>query len=61
VRRFLGEGGKKKVYVAHDAQLDRDVAFAVIKTEGLDEAARPRAIGGGCSLLSWHGVSASRH
>jgi tetratricopeptide (TPR) repeat protein len=42
VRRFLGEGGKKKVYLAHDAQLDRDVAFALIKTEGLDEAARIR-------------------
>jgi tetratricopeptide (TPR) repeat protein len=42
VRRFLGEGGKKRVYLAHDAQLDRDVAFALIKTEGLDEAARVR-------------------
>jgi len=36
VKRFLGEGGKKKVYLAHDASLDRDVAFALIKTEGLD-------------------------
>jgi hypothetical protein len=42
VKRFLGEGGKKKVYLAHDARLDRDVAFALIKTEGLDEAARER-------------------
>jgi hypothetical protein len=42
VRRFLGEGGKKKVYLAHDTLLDRDVAFALIKTEGLDEAARER-------------------
>jgi tetratricopeptide (TPR) repeat protein len=42
VKRFLGEGGKKKVYLAHDNQLDRDVAFALIKTEGLDEAARER-------------------
>ncbi len=38
VRRFLGEGGKKRVYLAHDALLDRDVAFALIKTEGLDAA-----------------------
>jgi len=42
VKRFLGEGGKKKVYLAHDASLDRDVAFALIKTEGLDAAARER-------------------
>jgi serine/threonine protein kinase len=36
VRRFLGEGAKKRVYVAHDTKLDREVAFALIKTEGLD-------------------------
>ena len=28
VKKFLGEGGKKKVYLAHDTLLDRDVAFA---------------------------------
>src|SRR3989337_1669761 len=38
VQRFLGEGGRKRVYLAHDAKLDRDVAIAVIKTEGLDSA-----------------------
>jgi len=42
VRKFLGEGGKKKVYLAHDTVLDRDVAFALIKTEKLDETARTR-------------------
>jgi predicted ATPase len=42
VKRFLGEGGKKKVYLAHDTLLDRDVAFALIKTEGLDEVSRTR-------------------
>jgi tetratricopeptide (TPR) repeat protein len=42
VKRFLGEGGKKKVYLAHDTLLDRDVAFALIKTEGLDDVARLR-------------------
>ncbi len=42
VKKFLGEGGKKRVYLAHDEVLDRDVAFALIKTEGLDETARQR-------------------
>ena len=42
VQRLLGEGGKKRVYLAHDAVLDRDVAFALIKTEGLDAASRTR-------------------
>jgi class 3 adenylate cyclase len=36
VRSFLGEGAKKRVYLAHDIKLDRDVAFALIKTDGLD-------------------------
>ena len=42
VKRFLGEGGKKKVYLAQDTLLDREVAFALIKTEGFDETARSR-------------------
>ena len=42
VKKFLGEGGKKKVFLAHDSLLDRDVAFALIKTEGLDAASRTR-------------------
>jgi tetratricopeptide (TPR) repeat protein len=42
VNKFLGEGGKKKVYLVHDTLLDRDVAFALIKTEKLDEASRTR-------------------
>jgi len=42
VLKFLGEGGRKKVYLAHDASLDRDVAFALIKSEGLDAEARER-------------------
>jgi len=42
VKKFLGEGGKKKVYLAHDTLLDRDVAFALIKTEKLDDASRTR-------------------
>jgi class 3 adenylate cyclase len=42
VQRFLGEGGRKKVYLAHDEKLDRDVAVAVIKTDGLDDAGLSR-------------------
>lgn len=42
VKQFLGEGGKKKVYLTHDNTLDRDVAFALLKTEKLDEEARTR-------------------
>ena len=42
VKKLLGEGGKKVVYLTHDGVLDRDVAFALIKTEGLDETSRTR-------------------
>ena len=42
VTRYLGEGGKKRAYLAHDTLLDRDVAFSIIKTERLDEASRIR-------------------
>ncbi|MGH2829899.1 MAG: serine/threonine-protein kinase, partial [Actinomycetota bacterium] len=37
LRDFLGEGGRKRVYLAHDSVLDRNVAVAIIKTDGLDE------------------------
>jgi eukaryotic-like serine/threonine-protein kinase len=42
VKKFLGEGGKKKVFLAHDTTLDRDIAFALIKTEKLDAVGRTR-------------------
>ncbi|MFC1946485.1 protein kinase [Chloroflexota bacterium] len=44
VKKKLGEGGKKKVYLVHDKVLDRDVAFALIKTENLDEPGRKRVL-----------------
>ncbi len=42
VSKFLGEGGKKRVYQAHDTLLDREVAFALIKTEGFDQTSKER-------------------
>ena len=36
MKSFLGEGARKRVYLAYDAALDREVALATIKTEGLD-------------------------
>jgi serine/threonine protein kinase/predicted RNA-binding Zn-ribbon protein involved in translation (DUF1610 family) len=44
VKKFLGEGGNKKVYLVHDTLLERDVAFALIKTGKLDDASRTRII-----------------
>lgn len=42
VQRLLGEGGSKIVYLAHDTTLDREVAFALIRTAGLDSAGLER-------------------
>jgi tetratricopeptide (TPR) repeat protein len=42
IKVFLGEGGKKKVYKAYDTLLDRDVALALIKTEGMDQESMAR-------------------
>ena len=67
VRRLLGEGGRKRVYLATDTRLEREVALALIKTEGLDDAgvarvhrearalgrlATPRAVRGSRSLAA---------
>ena len=42
VKRFLSAGGKRKVHLAHDTTVDRDVAFALIKTEGMGDVGRTR-------------------
>ena len=42
VERVLGEGARKLVYAAVDERLGREVAAAVIKSDGLDQAGRTR-------------------
>ncbi len=42
ILREIGEGSKKRVYLAYDSRLDREVALAVIKADGLDETGRAR-------------------
>ena len=41
VKQFLGEGGKKKVYLAHDTLLDREVAFALIRPRAWTKSPAP--------------------
>src|SRR5690349_17761265 len=43
VLRFLGEGARKRVYLAEDTQLRREVAVAVCKSDGLEASALARA------------------
>src|SRR3990170_3567343 len=42
-RRFLGQGGRKRVYLADDASTDRAVAVALFDTEGVGAAIQTRA------------------
>ena len=42
IERLLGEGAKKRVYLARDTLIDREVALALVKGEGLDEGGRLR-------------------
>jgi eukaryotic-like serine/threonine-protein kinase len=42
IQRLLGEGAKKRVYLAQDALLNREVAVALFKAEGLDDDGRVR-------------------
>ena len=43
-RRPLGQGGQKKVYLARDNRLDRDVVIALLKTDQLGADSVPRLI-----------------
>jgi len=42
VDELVGEGARKRVYRAHDTRLDRTVALAIVKTDGLDAAGLAR-------------------
>ena len=44
VRRSLGHGGQKQVYLAKDNRLDRDVVIALLKTDQLGADSVPRLI-----------------
>jgi class 3 adenylate cyclase len=41
-KQLLGEGSRKRVYLSLDERLGREVAVAVVKTDGLDQAGRVR-------------------
>ncbi len=43
-KEALGEGARKRVYLAIDERLAREVALAIVKTEGLDSAGRARLV-----------------
>ena len=44
VQELLGEGAAKKVYLARDTLLDREVAFSLIRAERMDEDDRRRIL-----------------
>jgi eukaryotic-like serine/threonine-protein kinase len=43
VRRFLGQGGRKRVYLSHDTATDTEVAVALFDTEGVGASIQARA------------------
>ena len=52
VKKMLGEGANKRVYLVHDTLLDREVAFGLIKTENLDEVGHQRILREARSMAS---------
>jgi eukaryotic-like serine/threonine-protein kinase len=42
-QRFLGQGGRKRVYLARDSEGERDVALAIFDTEGVEETVLARS------------------
>ena len=44
VKGLLGTGAKKRVYLVHDTLLDRDVAFALIRADGLEDTDHTRIL-----------------
>lgn len=44
IKKLIGEGGRKRVYRAHDASLGRDVALALSKAKGADTDIQVRTI-----------------
>jgi TolB-like protein len=56
VQRLLGEGGRKRVYLAWDTRLDRRVALAVVQTAvvGAEELVRIRAEARAMARLADH-------
>ena len=40
VKELIGEGARKKVFLCRDTTLNREVAFSLVKAEGLDQEAR---------------------
>jgi eukaryotic-like serine/threonine-protein kinase len=43
IRSFLGQGGRKRVFLADEGAADRQVAIALFETEGVDAAVGARA------------------
>jgi len=70
VKKMIGEGARKRVFLAYDARLDRQVAVSQIKTEGLDEAGLARfrrearamgRLGGHPQIVTVHDVVEDEH